>query len=40
LDVLDNKIDTIAEAYHAYESKYSFEPNQVTLSTLTKSLMY
>ena len=38
-EVLDNKINTVDEAYRIYESKYSFEPNQVVLSERIKSLL-
>lgn len=38
LDVLDNKIDTVEEAYRIFEEKYSFEPNQDTLSKLIINL--
>jgi polysaccharide biosynthesis protein PslH len=38
-DVIDNKINTVEEAYRVYEEKYSFEPNQIVLSDKIKSLM-
>ena len=39
IEVIDNKINTVEEAYRVYENKYSFEPNQLVLSERIKSLL-
>jgi Glycosyl transferases group 1 len=39
IDVIDNKINTVEEAYRVFEKKYSFEPNQVMLSDKITSLI-
>jgi hypothetical protein len=39
IEVINNKINTVEEAYRVYEDKYSFEPNQMILSERIKSLI-
>jgi len=39
IEVIDNKINTVEEAYRIYEEKYSFEPNQLVLAERIKSLI-
>jgi polysaccharide biosynthesis protein PslH len=39
VNVLDNKINTVDEAYRVYEDKYSFEPNQAVLSKRVRQLV-
>jgi hypothetical protein len=39
IDVLDNKINTVEDAYQVFEKKYSFENNQIVLSDLIKRII-
>jgi len=39
IEVIDNKVNTVEDAYRVFEARYSFEPNQIVLSERIKSLI-